>query len=91
MSSQFIFAITTPVGNEAAGANERSLKAFVFTIQAAVAASSFLLICYSDVHHEDKAGYHTSILTLCFCSAEDQILSGTKSCGQIWKLFFFNI
>lgn len=36
MSSQFIFAITTPVGNEAAGANERSLVAFFFTTQATV-------------------------------------------------------
>lgn len=36
MSSQFIFAITTPVGNEAAGANEYSLVAFFYSIQAAV-------------------------------------------------------
>lgn len=36
MSSQFIFAITTPEGNEAAGANEHSLVAFFFTIQATV-------------------------------------------------------
>lgn len=59
MSSQFIFAITTPVGNEAAGANEHSLIAFVFT--AAVAALSFLLICYTDMHHGDEAGYQTFV------------------------------
>lgn len=44
MSSQFIFAVTTPAGNEAAGAKNHSLVAFFFTTQATELLHDLLIL-----------------------------------------------
>lgn len=76
MSSQFIFAITTPVGNEVAGANEYSLVAFFFTINDTVLLH----------HHFSWSVIQTCIMELVIkpqsCFGTDQNLS----VAEYWNL-----